>query len=157
MNQSTYNRITFACSALIVGAMLAQLTHCGPFEPSDPLPVMSYELDGTWCTTATPDEICLTVRNSHPDMPGSSARYFWSSSTCQEIGTLTGGLEFWPDTASRLCLAPEYDIYSASAQFTPAGLRIELDQASNNVRASTRDYPRLTLDMRYVSYQERSR
>lgn len=148
MHQSTYNRITFACSALIVGALLFQLTHCGPFAPSDNRPVMAYELDGTYCTTATPDEICLTVRQT-----ATFTRYWWSTPTCQETGTLTGGLEFWPDTASRLCMAPDPYLYSAGAQNTPSGLAITIDQSPSEDRANGINET-ITLELNYVSYSE---
>lgn len=110
-------------------------------------PVMSYELDGTWCTTATPDEICLTVRQTD-----ATARYWFTLPTCQETGYLAGGLEFTPDTTSRLCLAPEYGLYSAQAHFSGPYLILELDQSPQHVKAN-QDGSKLTLEMSYVSYQ----
>lgn len=109
---------------------------------------MSYDLDGTWCTTSTPDEICLTVRQT-----SATARYWFSTPTCQETGYLTGGLEFTPDTTSRLCLAPEPSLYSASGHFSGSLLVLELDQSPQAIRAN-QDGDTLTLEMTYISYQE---
>lgn len=100
---------------------------------------MSYELDGVWCTPATPDEICLIVNSSQATgLP--NARYTWETPGCRENGTLTGGLEFDPDTASRLCLAPGYSLYSAAAQWAASGLQMTMIDGN----------PGLSLDLNYV-------
>ncbi len=103
------------------------LAGCLPSLPNQP--IESYELDGTWCNTA-PNRTCLTVdQSSYP------SHYTWQQGTCTEHGILTGGLEFTPATDSRLCLAPEYDLYSAGAQWTATGITIDVDTATSEARS----------------------
>jgi hypothetical protein len=123
-------------------AILATLlaTAC-QWEPASDGPIMAYELHGTWCNQDS-ERVCLTV--SLPQDTGlPTSRYVWAVGTCIETGKLTGGLEFQPDTNSRLCLAPEYDLYSAGAEWTGSGLKLELD-------ASTGEHHTITLELDYV-------
>jgi hypothetical protein len=152
-----FNRTDRLCLRTIVGSVLlitASPYTTGCVAPSDSASVMSYELDGTWCSTATPVETCLTVRSTHSTgLPW--ARYFWTLPTCQETGTLSGGLEFSPDATSRLCLAPDPYLYSASAYWSASGLSIEVDQSPTECRIDTEcKSETVKLELHYVSYQE---
>lgn len=149
------------CLRTIIGAALLlaaspYTTGCLPSLANDP-PVMSYELDGTWCSTATPVETCLTARSTHSTgLP--MARYWWTQPTCQETGTLSGGLEFSPDTTSRLCLAPDTYLYSARAEWSASGLSIEVDQSPTECRIDPEcKSETVKLELHYVSYQENDR
>jgi hypothetical protein len=138
------------CLRTIIGGALLiaaspYTTGCLPALADDP-PVMAYELDGTWCTFALPVQTCLTVRSAQSTgLP--TARYWFTQPTCQETGDLTGGLEFSPDTASRLCIAPDPYLYGARAEWTASGLSLEVDPSPSTNET-------ILLDMHYVSYQE---
>lgn len=87
--------------------------------------VTANDLEGTWCNQRS-EQTCLTV-----DQTQSGARYTLTVGLCTERGTLTGGLEFNPDTTSRVCLPGfTYGLWSAaSASFTATGLYLyDIDQ-----------------------------
>lgn len=113
---------------LLAIAFLA-LACSAPFEDDEP--VMAYELDGQWCTVGDVPQVCLTVVQA----PGHVA-YVWQAGLCFEHGRLTGGLEFTPNTDSRLCVAPEFDLYSATGVWTGTGLRLTVDASPGDDRAS---------------------
>lgn len=122
--------------------------HC--VFPGDPgQPVMAYELHGTWCTKALPVQTCLIADRD-------TETYIWyvgddlGNASCSEAGRLSGGLEFWPDTDTQLCLAPEYDIYSAAGEWTATGLRLIVDTVGNDERAMTGDGKGRVLELDYV-------
>lgn len=84
----------------------------------DPV-VTANDLEGTWCNTRSP-QTCLTVdQTSYP-----TTRYTLTIGLCTERGTLTGGLEFNPDTGSRMCLPGfTYGLWSAAeASFNDTGI-----------------------------------
>jgi|SRR5690606_18314285 len=85
-------------------------------------PLMAYELHGTWCSDALPSTVCLTV-----DQTQTPVYYTWTMPGCLEVGHLTGGLEFSPSTAGRLCLTNDYDLYSAAGEWMPTGIRLYID------------------------------
>jgi hypothetical protein len=120
----------------------------------EPGPVMAYELYGTWCTFAEPDETCLLVDNGPMDRGSGEITYMWyvgytlGNARCFEAGVLTGGLEFTPDTDSRLCLAPEYGLYSAGGEWTGYGLRLIVDTLPGEQRAMADD-PGRVLELHY--------
>lgn len=149
ITQTTYNRLSATAFAIIIARLLSACQ----FTPHPDHPIMHYELDGKWCSPATPLQYCLEVfSQQNSGLPYDS--YIWSitGSSCVETGKLTGGLEFTPDTASRLCVAPEPALYSASAQWHPAGLHIEIDQSPISCRSqpdSLCAHETLTLDLDY--------
>jgi hypothetical protein len=144
ISQTTYNRLSVAVFAIIIAKTLVGCS-ARPFSDG---PVQSYELDGSWCTNDG-SQVCLTVRSSQSTgLP--EARYWWSKPGCQETGDLTGGLEFTPDTDSRLCIAPEPSLYSASAYWNASGLSITVDQAPSDIRAATNDYASIKLELTYI-------
>lgn len=95
--------------------------------------VTANDLEGTWCNQRSP-QTCLTVIQPYSyanDAPTQNTRYELTIGLCTERGTLTGGLEFNPDTASRVCLPGfTYGLWSAaSASFTSHGLYLyDIDQ-----------------------------
>lgn len=125
------------------------VTGCGWEFPHNDGPVQAYELHGTWCSKALPEQICLIADVT-------TGTYIWyagndlGDANCSETGRLTGGLEFWPDTDSRLCLAPEYDIYGAAGEWTATGLRLIVDTVGNEERAMTGDGKGRVLELDYV-------
>lgn len=135
----TLMKIMVLTNAAILAAIL--LSGCSAATSDGPL--MHYELDGTWCTSAAPVETCLTV--IHPtDSPPASSYYVLSRGLCYEQGHLTGGLEFTPDTTSRLCLPniTSHSLYSASGEWTATGIRLAIDQSDGRQTSET-----LTLEM----------
>jgi hypothetical protein len=126
-------------TSLTLVSLAIALLACGTL-PSGPL--MAYELDGVWCDRESP-QTCLSVIPSSP-----AAHYVWQVGLCFETGRLTGGLEFTPATDSRLCLAPDYGLYSASGKWTTTGIRLELDTATNDDRANGFQ-PTRTVELEY--------
>lgn len=121
--------------AYIIATLLALSTGC--LSAEDTGPVLWSELEGQWCSDATAPlgTTCLEVRLD----TSYNSRYIWTTHTpsnCTETGVLTGGLEFSPDTATRLCLAPDASLYSASAEWSATGLRLELDASPSALRAA---------------------
>lgn len=114
----------------------ALLSGCAP--AADPGPVMHYELDGTWCSAANPVRTCLHVQHA-ANNPASVSRYTWERGLCYEGGTLSGGLEFTPDTTSRLCLPfiTRHTLYSAAAEWTATGLEISYLNQSDGTDEGT--------------------
>lgn len=82
--------------------------------------VSSNDLEGTWCNQQA-NQTCLTI-----DQTATQARYTLTVGLCTERGSLSGSLEFSPDTTSRTCLPGfTYGLWSASASFTSTGLLLE--------------------------------
>lgn len=115
-------RTILATAAFIVSAHL--YTGCTPNKTCAPLPdgtedcspvVMHNELDGTWCNQRSP-QVCLTVDSHSSSLAPQTSRYVLTIGLCTETGTLTGGLEFDPDTASRVCIPGfTHDLWSAAS------------------------------------------
>lgn len=99
-------------------------------------PVKAINIEGTYCTDANPQEICLTVIQPYSNVPNAPARtrYLLSNGLCFEMGYLDGGIEFTPDTTSRLCMpgVTEYGLYSASGDWTATGLRLFVSQSDGS-------------------------
>lgn len=128
-------------------ATLAATLLSGCASQDDTGPLMHYELEGTWCTAADPVETCLTV--IHPsNAPPTQSYYVIQSGLCFETGRLSGGLEFDPDTKSRLCLPniTRHMLYSAAGEWTATGIRLEVNQSDGTVEGTSET---LTLEMAY--------
>ncbi len=113
-------------------------------------PIEHYELDGTFCTDAAPERICLTV--SHPaNLPPSMAAYTLTMNQCVEHGLLSGGLEFQPSQPSSVpCLPaiPEFaDIYSAAGEWTATGIRLSVNYSDGTAEGTSET---TVLEMHYV-------
>lgn len=121
------------------------LLSAGCLPLSADTPIEAYELDGTWCSY----KLCLRVDSPHnTGLPFTT--YEWESPVCHETGRLTGGLEFTPDTSSSLCVAPEYDLYSAAGSWTPSGIKLRVDASTNEVRAGNgQPIEYVTFDLTY--------
>lgn len=108
--------------------------------------IQSYELDGMWCTDANPGPaLCLQVSQSSDS---ATARYLFSQGHgCFEHGSLTGGLEFSPDTDSDTCLPGiGYGLYSASGEWTATGIRLSnINQSDGSSVSESPD-----LELHYV-------
>lgn len=79
-----------------------------------------WELDGgMWCTTAVPVETCLSVNDG---------RYLLERGLCVERGRVNGGLEFSPDTDSRVCMpgVEAFGSYDAEAYRTAVGIDLQV-------------------------------
>lgn len=109
--------IAILAAALISGCQIPGGSEACDTSTDDCL-VTANDLEGTWCNQRSP-QTCLTV-----DQTSAQVRYTLTIGLCTERGTLTGGLEFNPDTSSRVCLPGfTYDLWSAaSASFTSYGL-----------------------------------
>jgi hypothetical protein len=100
--------------------------------------VTANDLEGTWCNQRSP-QTCLTVIQPYSyanDALTSGTRYVLTVGLCLERGRLTGGLEFSPDTDSRMCLPGfEYGLWSAaSVSFTSVGLYLyDINQCQGQV------------------------
>lgn len=96
--------------------------------------IVASELDGTWCNQRSP-QTCLTVdQTSYP-----RTRYTLTIGLCTERGSLTGGLEFDPDTDSRVCL-PGFTsgLWSAAeASFNNTGIYLYDINQSDGTEAGT--------------------
>lgn len=135
--------IVLANAAIVaLGALSLLSGGCTLPVDSEPGPVEHWELEGTWCDTRSP-QTCLTVRHGTDDP---FARYELTVGLCSETGRLTGGLEFSPDTSSRICLPGfTYGLWSAAAAWTPTGLTLEPNQ-SDGTTEGTVYHPTLELD-----------
>lgn len=112
------------------GSCETDKVHYGGSPDCEPL-VTSNDLEGTWCNQRSP-QTCLTVdQRSYPQ-----TRYTLTIGLCTERGSLTGGLEFSPDTTSQVCLPGFINGLwsSASATFTNHGLYLyDIDQCQGSV------------------------
>ncbi len=147
--------IVLANAAIIAASLFALLSQ-GCLIPggseacntdSDDCPVMASDLDGTWCDSHSP-QTCLTVFQ-YP----AGARYALTIGQCLEQGELTGGLEFDPDTDSRVCLPGfGYDLWCAlSASFTNHGLYLyDISQCQGQVCDENAFVYANDLDLSYV-------
>lgn len=131
---------------LIIALALLTIPACGTWywPNTSQGPIEAYELDGTYCSY----KLCLTVTPAQQTgLP--TAIYQWSSPACNETGRLTGGLEFTPDIGP-LCMAPEYDLYSAAGSWTATGIKLEVDASTNEVRAGNgQPIETVTLELEY--------
>jgi hypothetical protein len=142
-------KLFYLLSCLSLSAATGCLPSDSLDDPGKPDLVYSYALQGSWCTIDRPgSNTCLTI-----DSPASgqiAARYIIERpsaphSPCREYGTLTGSLEFLPDTQSRLCLAPSPSLYSAQAVWTATGIRLDMIDS-----ATQGEFQDLTLDLHYI-------
>jgi hypothetical protein len=122
--------ITFSSLAIIALTLLSGCLIPGGSQAcdteTDDCPIMSSDLEGTWCNQRS-EQTCLTVIQPYSystDAPTAGTRYILTVGLCTERGILTGGLEFNPDTSSRMCLPGfTYGLWSAaSASFNSTGL-----------------------------------
>lgn len=108
--------------------------------------IQSYELDGMWCTDSSKGPaLCLQVSQSSG---APTARYLFSQGhACFEHGSLTGGLQFSPDTDSDTCLSGiGYGLYSASGEWTATGIRLSnISQSDGSAESESPD-----LELHYV-------
>jgi hypothetical protein len=118
-----YMKIIIAANIATIAASLLLSSGCqipgGSCDTeTDDCLITANDLEGTWCDSRS-EQTCLTVSQSRR-----GTRYTLTIGLCTERGRLSGGLEFNPDTDSRVCLPGfNHNLWSASsASFTSYGL-----------------------------------
>lgn len=144
-----YTIIASAAALLALTLSGCQIAGGSCDTETDDCPVTANDLEGTWCDSRSP-QTCLTVDQSQP-----TVRYTLTIGTCTERGSLTGGLEFNPDTGSRVCLPGfTYGLWSAaSASFTSTGLYLyDIDQCQRQVCDESAFVYANDLDLTYTGH-----